>query len=241
MIKKLALPSLFAAGMILSPWFSHWVRAEFYRYTDKEGKTHFVDDLSKVPDEYHFDIKTYQEKYDHLSEKEKQIRKKQDQAVEAKRRQSYQEYIEKLEIRRREREEEFAGKKHRMHETPIEVRGNQILVPVNLGYGTQKVPARMVLDTGASITALHRHIAEQLRIHDFKKAKARVADGKIIDTRIARLSYIEVGPNRVENPIAGILDFQGISDGHDGLLGMDFLRHFNYRLDLQNRVIRWEP
>ena len=241
MMKKLALIALLAGEIILSLWFSHSVRAEFYKYTDKEGKTHYVDDLSKVPDEYHFDVKTYREKYDHLSENEKRIRKEQEQAAEAERRRSYQEYMEQLEIRRRAREQEFAEKKQRMHQTPIEVRGNQILVPVHLGYGTRKVRTKMILDTGASITALHHRIAEQLRISEFKKAKARVADGKIIDTRMARLSFIEVGSNRVENPVAGILDFEGVPDGHDGLLGMDFLRHFNYRLDLQNQVIRWEP
>ncbi len=241
MIKKHAWIALLFGGMILSALFSHPVRAEFYKFTDKEGKTHFVDDLSKVPDEYHFDVKTYRERDDHLSENEKQVRKEQDQAAEADRRRSYREYMERLEIRRKEREQELAEKKQRMHETAVEVRGNQILVPVHLGYGAQKVQTILVLDTGASITAIHHRIAEQLRIRDFKKAKAQVADGKIIDTRITRLSYIEVGSNRVENPVAGILDFEGAADGHDGLLGMNFLRHFNYRLDLQNQVIRWEP
>ncbi len=241
MIKNFGLLALLVGEMLLFALFSHPVRAEFYKFTDKEGKTHFVDDLTKVPDEYHFDVKTYREKYDHLSEDEKQVKKEQDQAAEAERRRSYREYIEQLEIRRRIREQELAEKKQRMKETAIEVRGNQILVPVHLGYGTQKVQITLILDTGASITAIHHRIAEQLRIRDFKKAKAQVADGKIIDTRIARLSYIEVGANRVENPIAGILDFEGAADGHDGLLGMNFLRHFNYRLDLQNQVIRWDP
>lgn len=242
---KRAAIALLAGGMILSSLFSPRLWAEFYKYTDKQGKTHFVDDLSKVPDEYHFQIKTYPEKYDHLPDNEKRImrerEREKDRAIEAERNRSYQEYLQQLEVQRRQREQDLAKKKRRMRETPIAVAGNQILVPVSLGYGSKEVQTVLLLDTGASITALHHRIAEQLNIRDFKKAKAQVADGKIIDTRIAQLSYIQVGSNRVENPLAGILEFEGATGGHDGLLGMNFLRHFNYRLDLQNQVIRWDP
>ena len=48
--------------------------SEFYKYVDKNGKIHFVDSKSKIPKEYRKDLKTYEEKYDHLSEEEREKR-----------------------------------------------------------------------------------------------------------------------------------------------------------------------
>lgn len=45
--------------------------AEFYKYRDESGKTHFVDDIGKIPPRFRDDLETYEEKQDHLSEQEK--------------------------------------------------------------------------------------------------------------------------------------------------------------------------
>ena len=47
---------------------------EFYKYVDKDGKIHYVDSKAKIPGEYRKDLTFYEEKYDHLSEKERQER-----------------------------------------------------------------------------------------------------------------------------------------------------------------------
>ena len=49
------------------------LQAEFYKYVDKEGRTFYVDDLSRVPQEYLDQVNVYKEKYDHLPEGEKKI------------------------------------------------------------------------------------------------------------------------------------------------------------------------
>jgi hypothetical protein len=40
------------------------------------------------------------------------------------------------------------------YETPVIIKGNQVLVPVTLGYGSKKTEALLLLDTGASIITL---------------------------------------------------------------------------------------
>ena len=56
--------------IILVPTKLH---SEFYKYIDKKGTTHFVDNIGRIPVEYRnaseFHKKT---KYDHLSEQERQ-------------------------------------------------------------------------------------------------------------------------------------------------------------------------
>lgn len=44
---------------------------EFYKYIDNEGKTHFVDDIGKIPPQFRDQLKVYSEKYDHLSAKDR--------------------------------------------------------------------------------------------------------------------------------------------------------------------------
>ena len=60
--------SIFLAALFLP---GHDLRAEFYKYIDKNGTLRFVDDPAKIPPEYRKSIKTYEGRYDHLSEEEK--------------------------------------------------------------------------------------------------------------------------------------------------------------------------
>jgi hypothetical protein len=55
------------------------LQAEFYKYVDKEGRTFYVDDLSRVPPEYLDQVNVYKEKYDHLPEGERKSRLEQEQ------------------------------------------------------------------------------------------------------------------------------------------------------------------
>ena len=44
------------------------LNAEFYKYVDRQGRVFYVDDLSKIPEEYQEQVKVYREKYDNLPE-----------------------------------------------------------------------------------------------------------------------------------------------------------------------------
>ena len=221
------------------------VQAEFYKYIDKEGVLRFVDDPSKIPPEHRKSIKAYQEKYDHLSNEEKQDKIKKEQL----------EFTNKENERISEKPPSEQPKPPEVNnsdlteysqqdedlETPVVIRGNHVLVPATLGYEDNEVQALLLLDTGATIIALHQHIADQLNIASYRVAKAQVAGGKTVRFKLARLSYIQIGPNRIENIQAGIIKYKGPKVDHNGLLGMNFLRRYPYRVDYKKRVIKWEP
>jgi predicted aspartyl protease len=219
--------SLFAllCLLVLFAMFPRESHPKFYKYVDRDGRVFFVDDPSKIPPEYSEDLKAYQEKYDHLSPEERSI------MLEKERKET-----EKNRSEQRAKEASLRSRR-----TKVIIEGNQVLVPVTLGYEDNKTNALLLLDTGASIMVLHQNVADKLKIKKFQQGTARLPGGGEIKTKVAELDYVKVGPHKKDNLRTGIIEHKGPSVRYMGLLGMNFLKDLEYNVDFNRQVIEWNP
>lgn len=232
---------LLLMGML---FFSFAARAAVYKYVDKNGTIHFVDDLGKVPSEYRNQVTVSEEKPEGttpegttpVGKTPKAVEKKGETPEEARTRQM----LDGLEEKKRLDEEKDREELEKNLVTKVTIQGNKVFVPATLGYGGKEVQASLVLDTGADLITIHRPIAEQLNIPLTVGTRVRVVGGKSINASLAKLDYVRVGPYEAKEINALIIFPQGTAFG-DGLLGMNFLRGLEYSVDFENQVIRWKP
>ncbi|MDD5197084.1 MAG: retropepsin-like aspartic protease [Candidatus Omnitrophica bacterium] len=107
-----------------------------------------------------------------------------------------------------------------------------------------KVSTSMVLDTGASLVIISKNIAEKLGM-DLSGAqpdlKVQVADGRQIDAKrviIQTMRVQEATANTVEAAV--LLGDTGDLGFGDGLLGMSFLKRFNFKVDQKEKKLTLE-
>lgn len=125
--------------------------------------------------------------------------------------------------------------------TAVRIVGNQVLVPVTLQHNGRVVQTLLLLDTGCSNTVISEDVAARLGIDwsDSKSVTARVADGRSVGAQRVRVDRLSVG-SRGEAPCdVDVMGHVGPRESHEGLLGMNFLREHQYRLDLKRSVIVW--
>ena len=142
--------------------------------------------------------------------------------------------------------ERLAFNKQQRQKSRVETKvslldGTHVLVPVNLENGGREMEALMLLDTGASITVLHQEVADELRLKTVSKAKLMIAGGQIIDSDVVKLDHVDVGPIVKKGLQASVIRHKGPSVQYQGLLGMNFLKGLDYRIDYNRQVIRWAP
>ena len=126
--------------------------------------------------------------------------------------------------------------------TKVTVVGNLVLVPVTLVYRDNQVDVQLLLDTGASGTVINTEIADRLamNLNSARKIRVQVVGGQVIEAHVVTLNSLTVGPHTKNNAKIAVIPHKGPRARYDGLLGMDMLRGFKYRVDLDKQLIEWE-
>ena len=222
--------------------------AEFYKYTDKSGRTVYVDEIWKIPAEYQNQVGRYAEKFDHLPADQKtqavasDLERQRALELEHERQTEVQlrELREREDFESRRRAESDRQNKSKTQETPVTIAKNQILVPVSFSNGGLEVATQLILDTGATHTVIYRSFASQLNILSLSKGQSKVAGGQSVFSEVGKVDSMKVRPILVRDFSVVIMSFEGPPTAYSGLLGMDFLSRVEYTLDYENQVIRWK-
>lgn len=125
-------------------------------------------------------------------------------------------------------------------EAEMDKKSGQITVETMLN---KKVKATLMLDTGASLVVLSSKVAASLGLDagsGFNQPiEMTLADGRKITARSVILESVSVQGSELEKVEAAILPEQENSMlTHDGLLGMSFLKKFNFKIDqTENKLI----
>jgi predicted aspartyl protease len=120
------------------------------------------------------------------------------------------------------------------------VRGKLIIPPVHMRHSAQARPV-MALDTGARVTSITPRIAQELGFGpDELEPEVRIigATGTGAASML-RVASVSVGGEEVRNvrvvrhPLPGAL-------GLDGILGLNFLRHFDIVINHETQTVTME-
>lgn len=115
-------------------------------------------------------------------------------------------------------------------------RGNHFIVDASPGHNRN---IQLLIDTGASLTMLNSDVFKRLGIQYTDSGKTGVfstANGPV-RAPIYILDFLAVGDWQVNQLKVGVLS--GLGDSNiDGLLGMNFLRHFQFFIDQNEAVLR---
>lgn len=132
--------------------------------------------------------------------------------------------------------------------SPFDYEGELILVEVKLRGPRGAALRRLVLDTGAAATTLLPEVIDELGYGARDGNKPTRVHSAIGEEHGYSLNVAEFSALGVTTPNFMVNVFDLDHEGFDGLLGMNFLRHFNFEVRPDERQIvvellsgNWNP
>ena len=117
---------------------------------------------------------------------------------------------------------------------PLDKKGDQYLVQARID---EQDEVTLLIDTGASMTVLTPQVLSALGYRlDGDRANFSTANGPV-SAPLVQVRRIALGEVAVEPVTVGALALGGPERGFDGLLGMNFLRRFEFSLDQQSQQL----
>lgn len=236
------------AVLVVALWAWFPAHAEFFKYTDKAGKTYYVDEVWKIPEQYRDQVGRYREKYDHLPAEQKvqviEADQERQKAIELEQQRQTETHLQEMhrqqEAERLQQADVEKQQQLKAMETKVTIANNQILVPVAFTNSGLEANAQLIMDTGATHTVLYRPVADQLNVLTLAKGQSKVAGGQSVHSEVGKVDAMRVGPITARDFPVVILAFEGSTPSCGGLLGMDFLSRVEYTIDYDSSVIRWK-
>ena len=204
---------------------------DYFKYTDQNGFEYWLDDKSKIPPP----IPTMY-KYEDRDGKVTWVKNENDIPPEYRKNAQ----AKNTTATDQSKHESAQLPEKKQYSTKISIVDNVIIVPVVFRNKGRKVRARMVLDTGASTTTIYSVLASQLNLGKNKLSRAVSinANGVASDSVRTKVDHIEVDDKILANAEVVVIPSH-TNIGADGLLGNSFLRFFNFTIDYDNQLLRW--
>ncbi len=117
-------------------------------------------------------------------------------------------------------------------ELPLIARTGQFLVEAMID---DELPILVLIDTGAAMTILESGVLERLGYNLSGKQEYFVTANGVVQAPVVTIDSFGLGRARLNNVTVGALDM-AMQGKVEGLLGMNFLRHYDFHID-QNRSI----
>jgi clan AA aspartic protease (TIGR02281 family) len=146
------------------------------------------------------------------------------------------------EIQKRKTEERISRQRQEELKRPQGVEFSRDSLNIRLRVKlNRKVDVQLVMDTGSTLVVLKKEIAEQLKINlegAGPEIKLILADGRQTKAKLITLESVEVEGVEAKNVESAImLDDITDPDFKDGLLGMSFLKRFNFKIDNREKKL----
>ncbi len=117
-------------------------------------------------------------------------------------------------------------------EVSLRALGSQFVVEARLDGGA---PVSLLVDTGAAMTVIDAVTLNRLGYNLAGRREYFATAGGVVDAPVITLGHLSIGNAVINSLSVGALSMP-LGPGIDGLLGMNFLRHFAFRID-QDRLL----